>query len=67
MNDKEKVLKAIINAFTKNIDVLDIMEKVNHQTLGMTEIQFSEAMFMLQKDKIISGVMFENGDPNKIW
>lgn len=66
MKEKEKVLNAIIVAFKNNADILDIMETVNANTLEMTEIQFSEAMYMLQMEKIINGVEFEDGNPQKI-
>ena len=66
MKEKEKVLNAIIVAFKSNVEILDIMETVNANVLGMTEIKFSEAMYMLQMENIISGVEFEDENPQKI-
>ena len=66
MDNKEKVLCALIMAFKSNKDILDIMEMVNEEVLQMTYMDFSKAMYMLQKERKISGVEFEDDNPKKI-
>lgn len=66
MNDKQRVLNAIIKIFKNKDFVLDVMEVVNSESLCMDEIRFSETMYELQKEGLISGVIFENGNPKRI-
>lgn len=61
-----KVLNAIIAALKSKVEILDIMEMVNATVLGMSEIRFSETMYILQSKNLISGVEFEDNNPQKI-
>lgn len=66
LDNKHIVLEALINAYKSEEEILDIMKIVNSESLCMTEIQFSETMYMLQEEGIISGVDFENNNSKEI-
>lgn len=66
MANKQKVLDAIIKAYMCGKEVIDMMDEVNAERLGMEEEQFSEAMFRLQEEGIICGAMFEDDNPQMI-
>lgn len=58
------VLKAFIDVYKSKKDVLDIMESVNSSILKISKVEFSNALYSLQQQGKISGVIFENDDPS---
>lgn len=58
------VLKAFIDIYKSKQDMLDIMESVNSSILKISEVEFSNALYSLQQQGKISGVIFENDDPS---
>lgn len=66
MDQSQIVLQAIIDAFKSDEEVLDMMETVNANAIGISEEEFSESLYKLQQDGMIFGVCFEPDNPKKV-